>query len=579
MTDPGPDDRADSSGTDTPSTTGSTSTSAPAGFNAAVTGVVNPSDRRGGTLRLVTSADVDSLDPARTYYVWCWLLQRALQRTVMAFAPAPGPDGRRTVPDLALAPGHTEDGGRTWTYRLRRGVLFEDGTPVTAYEVKYAVERVFAQDVLPGGPTYLVGLLDDPAARYPGPYRDTHPEQLGLASVTTPDPYTVVFHLRRPFADFDYLMAQPTTAPVPRHADTGPGYGARPLATGPYRIADYRPGSRLLLERNPRWDRSADPVRSALPDLLDITIGPGPDEVDARVLAGEFDVNLEGRGVQRAAQLRIAADPELLARVDNPVTNFLQYIAVQPQVPPFDDVHCRRAVHYAADRIALLEARGGAVLGGDLAGGVLTPGLPGHRPFQRYPAGPDGRGDLDQARKELAAAGLPDGFDTVLATQRGKFRVVADTLAASLARVGIRARVEELDVRGYYRSGLGLPATVRERGLGLAVTDWGPDYPTEYGFVAPLVDGRLIKPGGGNHNFAELDDPVVNQLIDSAMATTDPERRAELWHQVDRRVMDHAVILPMVYDRTLHIRNPAVTNVYVHPAFGLYDIQAMGVAR
>ncbi|MFI9275570.1 ABC transporter substrate-binding protein [Kitasatospora sp. NPDC052896] len=544
--------------------------------NAACDRIVQPSGRQGGVLRLVTSAGPDSLDPARTYYVWCWLLQRTLQRTVMAFAPAPGVDGRRVVPDLALAPGESRDGGRTWTYRLRRGVRFEDGSPVTAREVKYAVQRAFAQDVLPGGPTYLVGLLDDPDHPYPGPYRDTHPERLGLRAVGTPDPHTLVFHLQRPFADFDYLMAQPGTAPVPPEADTGPDYGRHPLATGPYRVADHQVGRRLLLSRNPAWDRASDPIRAALPETIDVTIGLTPDEVDDRVLAGEFDINLEGRGVQRAAQQRIAADPALLDRCDNPVTNFLQYIAIQPQVPPFDNIHCRRAVHYAADRKALLEARGGA-LGGELATGLLTPGMPGHRPRARYSWGADGHGDLESARKELAAAGLPDGFATVIATQRGKFRVVADTLAASLARVGIRAEVAELEVASYYRSGLGLPATVRAQGLGLAVTDWGPDYPTPYGFLAPLVDGRMIKRDGSNHNFAELDDPRVNALVDAAQATSDPDTVAELWGRIDDAVMEHAVILPMVYDRTLHIRNPRVTNVFVHPAFGLYDIQAMGV--
>lgn len=94
-------------------------------------------------------------------------------------------------------------------------------------------------------------------------------------------------------------------------------------------------------------------------------------------------------------------------------------------------------------------------------------------------------------------------------------------------------------------------------------------------FLAPLVEGRLIKPTGGNHNFAELDDPRINALIDSAQAAA-PQSRAERWTEVDRSVMEHAVMLPMVYDRTVHIRGRRVTNLYVHPAFGPYDIQAMG---
>lgn len=543
-----------------------------AAFDQACGSVVNPSTRRGGTLRLVSSAGVDSLDPARTYYVWCWLLQRMLQRTVMAFAAEPGPAGRAVVPDLALAPGEPGDGGRTWTYRLRRGVRYDDGTEVTARDVKHAVERVFAQDVLPGGPTYLLGLLDG-GDRYLGPYRGGE-----LPAVAAPDEHTLVFRLRRPFADFDYLMAQPNTAPVPPHRDSGPDYGNAPLCTGPYTIAAHVPGRLLRLTRNRYWAARLDPIRRALPDEVVVTIGLSVDDVDARLVAGDFDINLEGRGVQPAAQARLLADPELMSNVDNPATGFLHYITVQPQVPPFGDVHCRRAVHYAADRIALQEARGGPVVGGDLATGLLPPTLISPRPADRYPAGPDRRGDLTAARAELAAAGLPDGFETVIATQRGKFRAVADALAASIGRVGIRATVRELDVAGYYRVGLGRPATVRQLGLGLAVTDWGADYPTPYGFLAPLVDGRHIRPHGGNHNFAELDDPRINALVDESLSGTG--RPGELiWREVEDLVLDHAVMLPVTYDKTVHYRNPWVTNVYVHPAFGLYDVQAMGLSE
>ncbi|WP_424922138.1 ABC transporter substrate-binding protein [Streptomyces sp. wa53] len=545
-----------------------------AGWNAAVGARVAPSGRRGGTLRLVSSADVDSLDPARTYYVWVWLLQRLLNRTLMAYPTDPGPAGLVPVPDLAEGPGVASDGNRTWTYRLREGVLFDDGTPVTSADVRYAVQRIFAQDVLPGGPTYLVPLLDDPDHPYAGPYRDGAG---GLPSVLTPDERTVVFRLRSPFSDFDHLMAQPCVSPVPRHADTGARYGEDPRCTGPYRIAEHRPGSRLLLERNPHWDRATDPVRPALPDRVDVAIGFDPDEMDERLTAGEFDINLEGRGLQHAAQNRLAGDPVLRSRTDNPKTSFLHFVSLQPHIPPFDNVHVRRAVHYAADRILLQEARGGPVTGGDLTTALFPPGLPSHQALDRYPAGPDLRGDPDAARAELRAAGLPDGFDAVIGTQRGKFRLVADAVVESVARVGIRLTVKELDVATYFSQGAGSPETIRKHGLGMIVTDWGADFPTEYGFLAPLVDGRLIRPGGGNWNIAELDDPKVNELIDTGLHTADPAARTELWREVERRVMDHAVILPLVHDKTLHYRGPRATDVFVHPAFGLYDIQAMGV--
>lgn len=545
-----------------------------AGWNAGVASVVNPSSTRGGTLRLVSSAGVDSLDPTRTYYVWVWLLQRMLNRTLMAYPTDSGSCGLKPVPDLADGPPEVADGYRTWTYRLRRGVRYDDGTEVTAHDVRYAIQRIFAQDVLPGGPTTLVPLLDDGAMPYAGPYRDPD----GLASVLVPDDHTIVFHLRRPFPDFDHLVAQPATAPVPAAADTGARYEQDPRCSGPYRIAEHRPGARLLLERNPHWDRDTDPVHLALPDRVDITLGLGLDELDDRLIDGDFDICLEGRGIQHDAQRRIMADPRLRANADNPETSFLQYVSVQPHVPPFGDVHARRAVHLAADRLLLQEARGGAVTGGNIATQLFPSRLASYDDWARYPSGPELRGDLDGAWRELEAAGLPDGFRATVGTQRGKFRLVADALAESVARVGIELDVVELDVATYFSRGVGSPETVRQLGLGLVVTDWGADFPTEYGFLAPLVDSRMIKPHGGNWNISEMRDAEVDAWIDESLAAPDAAGRAQLWRRVERRVMDEALLLPLVHDKTLHYRNPWVTNVYVHPAFGLYDVQAMGLS-
>ncbi|PCG85191.1 peptide ABC transporter substrate-binding protein [Streptomyces sp. WZ.A104] len=540
------------------------------GWNAAVAALANPGGAPGGRLRMVASADVDSLDPARTYYVWSWLLQRTMHRTLMAFGT--DPVSPTVVPDLAIGPGEVSDSGLTWTYRIREGVRFENGEEVRAQDVAYAVERVFAQETLAGGPTYLLDLLDH--GDYRGPYRGQR-----CRAVDCPDDHTLRFRLRRPFADFDFLMAQPNTAPVPARFDTRGDYEKAPVCSGPYRIRSYEAGRSLHLVRNPLWNRADDPLRTALPDEMAVTFGVDVDDLDRRLIAGEFHIDVEGRGIQHAARDAILADPVLRACADNPATGFLQYITVQTSVPPFDNLHARRAVFYAADKAALLEARGGSGVGGSLATSLIPPTLPSHTGSDRYPCGADLRGDLPAARAELAAAGLPDGFETVIATQPGKFELVARALSEAVARVGIKARVEVLDTASYYRSGLGHPDTVRALGLGLGVTDWGADYPTEYGFLAPLVDGRQIKRGGGNFNFAEIDDPLVQRLVDEAQALADPSARQGLWQRIEDTVMERAVILPMAHDRTLHYRHPDVTNVYVHPAFGLYDIQAMGLAR
>lgn len=541
------------------------------GWNAAVGAVVRPSAVRGGTLRLVAGSDLDSLDPVRTYYVWVWLLQRMINRALTAYPADPGPDGLTPVLDLAEHVDVSAD-YRRWTYRLRAGVRFDDGRPVTAEDVAYGVSRGFSRAALPGGPTWLHELLDDPADPCGGPFGPAGTRRRP-AGVEVLGERTVRFSLRRPCPDFDHLVAQPAAVPVPAERDTGPDYELAPASCGPYRVERHVPGRSLRLVRNPYWAPGSDPIRPALPDAVEVTIGMTADELDRRLLAGEFHLDLESRGIQDATQRLILADPRLAAHADNPDTGFLQFVAIHPFQPPLDNVHARRAIHYAADRTALQRARGGPVTGGDIATSLFPPryGIPA---TDRYPAGRTG--DLDAAREQLRAAGLPAGFRARIGTQRGKFALVAEALRDSVARVGIELDIELLDIGSYFSHGAGSPATVRSRGLGLVVNDWGADFPTRYGYLAPLVHGRFV-PSSGNFNTAELDDPAINAAVDATFAAG-PESARRQWAAVQDAVMDRAVILPIVHDRTLLLRNPSATNVFVHPAFGLYDFQAVGVA-
>src|SRR5688572_15670189 len=141
-------------------------------FNAAATKIVNPADKAGGTLNLVNSASPDHLDPARGYYAWVWDMARFYTRTLLTYPSKVGPEGLELVPDLATEAAKSPDGGQTWTYKLKDGIKFEDGTPITSKDVKYGIERTFASDVLDGGPSYLKDWLDN-GQNYPGPYKDT----------------------------------------------------------------------------------------------------------------------------------------------------------------------------------------------------------------------------------------------------------------------------------------------------------------------------------------------------------------------------------------------------------------------
>lgn len=190
----------------------------------------------GGTVNVLNSVDWSSLDPANNYNVESSEIGRLIYRTLTFVKDTPGED-LSVQPDLAESLGTSSDGGNTWTYTLRDGLKFEDGKPITAADVKYGVQRSFAQDVYDEGATYMVDLLEN-ETEYAGPYATPDKD---LTSVETPDDRTLVFHFKGPQPDADWILSQLYTAPVPKAADTKEAYADRPVRT---RSRSSRPTNR-----------------------------------------------------------------------------------------------------------------------------------------------------------------------------------------------------------------------------------------------------------------------------------------------------------------------------------------------
>src|SRR5262249_21036235 len=157
-------------------------------------------------------------------------------------------------------------------------------------------------------------------------------------------------------------------------------------------------------------------------------------------ISGNLGVDVVGTGVQPATVSRVLGDPTLKARGDNPLIARLWYASIDPQVKPFDNIECRKAVEYAADRVSLQNAFGGPNAGGQIATTLLPPQIPGYQNFNLWPAGTDNKGDLDKAKAALAACGQPNGFSTKMSyrAERPKEQAEAESLQQSLGRIGIQ---------------------------------------------------------------------------------------------------------------------------------------------
>ncbi len=566
-----------SSGSSSSTTSGSGSaTAGTAAFNAGTTQVVNPSSTKGaGTLTFDESSTPDSFDPGNTYYAWVLNFDRLFAMPMFTYKSCPGTCGLQLVPDFATDMGTTSDNGLTWTFHLQSGVKYENGTVATSADVKYAIERTYDRSVMANGPTYYQVLLKDPT--YPGPYKNRAKNLMGLTSVDTPNATTIVFHLAAAFPDLPYVLAFPSSAPVPAASDTGSNYQLHPMSTGPYKFQSYALNKQLIMVPNTDWNPTTDPNAKQLASKVVVNLNVNQADIDNRLLAGDVDIDAAGTGVAAAAQAKILSNPTLKAQADNPFTGFAFFTYLDTKVAPLTNLHCREAIEFAANKQTTQNAYGGPFAGGAVASTVMPPNIIGYKSFDLYNALTKPTGDITSAKAQLALCGQPNGFSTSLAyrADRPKETGAATALQASLALAGIKLTLKGFPSGSYYTNFAGAPAYMSTHKIGMAMGGWGADWPNGFGFLDSLTNANSIAPTG-NTNISVLNDPSVNTDFTKSSTLTGAARTA-VWAAVDKQVMSDAAILPLVYAKALLYRPPNVTNVYWQAYYGMYNYAVLGV--
>ncbi|WP_432082270.1 ABC transporter substrate-binding protein [Streptomyces sp. WAC 04229] len=550
-----------------------------AGFDAANNKVAQADQaKKGGELKFASVQDADSWDTTRGYYGFMWNFSRYYSRQLVTNTPAPGEKGAGVTPDLATDVAKVSDDGKTYTYTLRDGVTWEDGKPITSKDIKYGIERVWAQDVLSGGPTYLKEVLD-PEDKYQGPYKDKSADKLGLKAIETPDDKTIVFKLPQANSDFEEMLALTSASPVRQDKDTKSKYGLKPFSSGPYKFQSYNPGKDLTLVRNTEWKQDSDPVRKAYPDKITIKFFTNANELDQRLIAGDYDIDLAQTGL--SPQGRTTALKQHKGNVDNPVSGYIRYAVFPQSVKPFDNIHCRKAVLYGADHVSLQTARGGPQAGGDIGTNMLPPAVPGSEGQKYDPyemAGANKKGNVAKAKEELKACGKPNGFKTTIAVRNNKPVEVAtaESLQASLKKIGITVDIDQYD--GSQTAGIiGSPSNVVKKNYGIIIMGWGPDFPSVQGYGLPLWSSDYILESG-NNNYALIKDKEIDGLFDKYVTTLDDGGKADIAKQINHKVMEGGYYLPFVFEKFINWRSSRLANVYTTDGYsGMYDFVNLGL--
>ncbi len=303
----------------------------------------------GGTMVLAWNGIGSSIDPA-VDYDQNWTLLNLIYDGLLTWKKVGGSDGNTLVPDLAQAIPQATDGGKTYVFHLRPGIMYSDGTAVKASDFLRAIEREFT---VPGpvGSFYQGIVGGDACAKTPKTC------DLSKGIVADDAAGTVTFHLVSPDPDFLQKLALPFGYAVPSNTpdkEVGP---SNPLpATGPYMIDHYTPNQEILLVRNPKfheWSKDAQP--QGYPDKIDIRLSLTSEAEVTMVEKGQADWMYDQPPSDRLNEIATQYTNQVHL---NPVPQ-VYHMAMNTRVAPFDNVKVRQALNYATDRAAIIKAWGG----------------------------------------------------------------------------------------------------------------------------------------------------------------------------------------------------------------------------
>ena len=489
---------------------------------------------RGGTLRLAVPDDLVAfqwdIDPQRAYtFPAAGLGRCCLFRTLFSYSGRATEEGGTELhPDLAEGPPEVSADGLTWTFRLRQGLRFAppfEDTAITSLDLVRALERTARVS----SPTVGYGFYHEEIRGFDD-YASG--EAASIVGLETPDDRTLVVRLDRVTGDLAYRFSQPATAPIPEGAADGhdKDYTGFLAASGPYMIegsealdpsappTEQEPAAgwvpptlgeggavetegSLVLVRNPFWDPRTDHLRPAYADRIEITLGGSDDEIARKVDEGELDLVYVGSPPFDQVA-RYDEDPQLADRVFRNADDVMYAVTMNLALPPFDDVHVRRAVGRAIDKAALVSLLAEPPHGpfgsswATVATHVAPDGLEGRllRAFDPDPFDPAAaRAEMVDSVYDRTGDGRCDvaacrGVRTIVLDE-GVIPEQARVIRGALADLGIELTLK-MHPPGTFFSKIGVGRNQFPIGIAYG---WGADFPEGGGWFPALFGASALK--------------------------------------------------------------------------------------
>lgn len=506
-----------------------------AAFNPALAQDANEA-HYGGTMKLLGVSSEGTLDPHINYTARYWPLYIYTHDGLMAFKKVAGPESADVVPDLAEEMPTVSEDGRSYTFKLRKGIKFSNGKDLTVEDVAASFQRIF-KVLSPTSGSFYGGIVGADKC-----LADAATCTLEGGVVVDAAANTVTINLVAPDAEFLFKLAVPHASIMPADTVMTDAGNAPIPGTGTYMFESYDPNASLIMVRNPHfqeWSKDAQP--KGYPDRIEYTFGGTEEAAVNAILNGQSDWMYEPVPTDRLAELSVSNPDQL--RVSQ--LNAWWYAPMNTNLAPFDDVRVRQALNYAVDRDALVSLFGGPALASPVCN-ILPPDMPGHEARCDYTQNPGAEWsapDMEKAHALVEESGTKGQKVTVVSDDTATSRAVGTYLQTVLTDLGYDATVQSIsgDIQFTYIQNT-------NNKVQISVTQWYQDYPAPSNFLNVLFGCDSFKPGSDSSvNMSGICDKGLDDRMKAAMAqaTTDQAAANKAWGGIDYDMMKLAPAVPL----------------------------------
>lgn len=515
-------------------------------------------DHRGGTMRLLARSAAGTLDPHINYTDQGWQMYQPIYDGLVAFRKAEGTDGFTIVPDLAEALPEVTNDGKTFTFKLRKGIKFSTGQEVGVKDVVASFQRIFKISGPTSG-TFYAGIVGADKC-----LAETKTCTLEGGVVGDEAAGTVTINIVKPDAEFLYKLALPHAVTLP--ADTpAEDAGSVPIpSTGPYMISAFDPNKGMTVSRNPhfkQWSEEAQP--DGYPDVVQYDFGLSEEAAVTAIQNGEADWMFDALPSDRLGELGTKYKDQLHIA---PLSAWW-YAPLNTRLAPFDNIKARQAVAFAIDRNTLVKLFGGKVLASPVCQ-ILPPDFPGHVDYCPYTKDPGAKWsapDLEKAKQLVEESGTKGQKVTIIVEDTAVSRSIGVYLQSVLTSIGYVADVKPISANIQFTYIQNTNNKVQ-----MSVTQWYKDYPAASDFLHILFGCASFREGSdASINIAGFCDEAIDAKMQKALdlGVTDQAAADALWAEIDHEVTDQAPAVGLFTPKRLDFVSKRLGNFQFNPQF------------